>query len=698
MSLQLIGFLGFLFTALGFSALTLLLAVRRPSALLGRLFLAINALQAVWALAMGLAVTPYAPSAFFFATLEGMRTLGWTAFLVALIKGVFGGNKRIKNPGEANFSVSVPRIALAASVLVAFTAILVDILGEADQTTFLLKTMASVLGLVCLEQTYRATPIDQRWPIKLFMIAMVALFSFDLVMYSEALMFSRLNFQWWTARGYANFLLIPLLALTAVRNRDWKTQISVSRNMVFHSTALLFAGAYLVLASMAGYYVRFVGGNWGEVAQAVIVFASLVGLLLLVLSGAMRARLKVFLAKNFFNYRFDYRQEWLRLTDTLHSAKSEINQQGLPPEVLIKSLGRIIDSSGGALWLRKDGNFPMVGQVGLAHFRLDFDAKEPMLEFMTRRDWIVDLDEYRANRAGYESIVLPNDLLIDRHLWLLIPLTNTGQLEGILGLTRPLTKTALNWEVRDILKVAARQLASLISLQNAVESLVEARQFDSFNKMSAFVVHDLKNLVSQLSLLVKNASTHRHDPEFQKDMMDTVENVLERMQSLLMQLRLGTKPIEKPQVVALEDILVRAIASKKGLLPRPELSMSPEAKSAKVLAHPDRLERVLGHLIQNACEAMSGKVGKLEIKAETSPAKVSVAVTDNGAGMSVGFIQNQLFKPFHSTKNHGMGIGTFESREYLREIGATLTVTSQERVGTTFKIELATAPLKLLDQ
>jgi putative PEP-CTERM system histidine kinase len=693
MSLQVIGFFGFLLTALGFTALSLLLAVRRPTALLGRLFLGINLIQAVWAWTMALAFTRLSPPPYIFAAIEAIRTLGWTIFSVALVQGVFSRSLGAQKSQSEPFSLSVPRITLTAGVLISLTAVFVDLLGQTDQSTFILKTLASVVGLVCIEQTYRATAIERRWALKFLIIALAALFAFDLVMYSEALMFSRLNFNWWTARGYVNALLLPLIVVAAVRNRDWKTQVSVSRNMVFHSTALLIAGAYLVLASLAGYYVRFVGGNWGEVAQTVVVFGALVSLILVLLSGTMRARLKVFLAKNFFNYRFDYREEWLRLTDTLHSSKATESSQAISPETLIKSLGRIVDSTGGALWQRKDENFPLVGQVGLDHFRVDFEAEAPLLEFLIRRDWIIDLDEYRSNRAAYESINLPNDLLINKDLWVLIPLSNTGRLEGILGLNRPLSETVLNWEVRDILKVAARQIASLISLQSAVESLVQSRQFDSFNKMSAFVVHDLKNLVSQLALLVRNSSTHKHDPEFQQDMLETVENVLERMQGLLLQLRLGTKPIEKPQAILLGDLLSRAVRSKKGLKPVPTLIIPDDVCQVKILAHPDRLERVLGHLIQNACEAMHGTEGQLEISARaTSASRVSISVKDSGPGMSANFIQTQLFKPFNSTKPHGMGIGTFESREYLKEIGGALTVSSQERIGTTFKIELTTAP------
>jgi len=216
---------------------------------------------------------------------------------------------------------------------------------------------------------------------------------------------------------------------------------------------------------------------------------------------------------------------------------------------------------------------------------------------------------------------------------------------------------------------------------------VQARQFDSFNRMSAFVVHDLKNLVAQLSLLLKNAARHRDNPEFQRDMLETVENVLDRMQGLLMQLRVGTKPIEQPAPLMLAEVLAEAVESKRGIALQPELTVAESAKDLLVVAHRDRLERVIGHLVQNAIEATPSS-GSVRIEAGRDGQDVLVNVIDTGAGMSREFIDTQLFKPFSSTKEHGMGIGAFESREYIREIGGSLAVTSTEGRGTRFTVRL----------
>ncbi len=262
-----------------------------------------------------------------------------------------------------------------------------------------------------------------------------------------------------------------------------------------------------------------------------------------------------------------------------------------------------------------------------------------------------------------------------------------NELLGIVQLQRPMAPAPVNWEVRDVLKAAARQIAGYLAVRQAVEKLVEARQFDSFNRMSAFVAHDLKNLVAQLSLLTRNAARHRDNPDFQRDMLSTVQNVLERMQGLLLQLRVGDRPVEQAAPVPLGPILLAAIHAKHGLRPEPIVNIDAILNDAQVIAHADRLQRVIGHLIQNAAEATSSG-GSVTVRARPDGEYALIEVEDSGRGMSREFVETRLFKPFVSTKAHGMGIGAFESREYIRDLGGTLTIRSVEGVGSTFTIRL----------
>ncbi|MBN9460793.1 MAG: PEP-CTERM system histidine kinase PrsK [Burkholderiales bacterium] len=677
-----LGIAGFAAAAAAWLLLAGLLMARGTGGRHGRLLLAAMLMQVAWAGTMALALVPIGAAVVGAGIAEALRSLAWVVFLLQLIPAEARGVAGADESSERNRLV-----ALVAVVALAAASIAVDFLGAGLHLVFGTKTLLAVAGLVGLEQVYRNTPNARRWALKFMAIALAAMFGFDLLMYSDAMLYARMNGAWWISRGFANALLVPLMAVTVARNPQWKLDISVSRHVVFHSAALFGAGAYLVLVAAGGYYIRYFGGAWGEIAQALVVFGAVVGLLVVLMSGSIRARLRVFLSKHFFSYRFDYRDEWLRLARTLAEGDSaEGDAQDLPSRA-VRALLRPVESPGGGLWLREGDAYCFAAGVRHRGARPSVPADAPLVAFLRDRDWVIEIDEWRAHPERYDGLPIPTELHAQGEAWMIVPLPLGAELLGFMVLARPLAPLVVDWEVRDLLKTAGRQAASYLGVQRAVEELVQARQFESFNRMSAFVVHDLKNLVAQLGLMTKNAQRHRDNPEFQADMLATVENVMERMQGLLLQLRAGARPVEQPVAVPLADALAQAVAIKRGLRPEPSIELDDAVAQRSVLAHRDRLERVIGHLVQNAAEA-SGPSGMIRVRARRDGSDALIEVEDNGKGMSEDFVRSRLFRPFVSTKAHGMGIGTFESREYVRELGGSLDVESREGVGTVFRIRL----------
>jgi putative PEP-CTERM system histidine kinase len=579
------------------------------------------------------------------------------------------------------------RLTMALAASIATLQCMSMLLDLGPQLQYGTGLLAAILALLCVEQVYRNTVETARWAVKFLCLALFAMFVFEGVLYTDALLFGRFEYGWWAARGYANALIAPLVAISAARMPDWRLEMRLSRKVVFHSATLLASGIFLLAVSGIGYGLRFAGGAWGSVAQLVLLFAAAVGLLALIASGKLRARIKVLLNKHFFSYRYDYRNEWLKLTDLIAQPTQADDPQGSLAQRSLRGLAELVDSPASRLWLRNDAG-SWVDTV-----RRNLSEREPMAgdealpQFMADRNWIVDVHEWRAHPGRYDGLALPPWLTQDAQAWLMVPLVLHDQMIGFVQLQQPTSPIVLDWEVRDVLKTAGRQVAGYLAVQDTVEKLVQARQFDSFNRMSAFVVHDLKNLVAQLSLLLKNAARHRDNPEFQQDMLETVENVLERMQGLLRQLRVGTRPIEQAAPVDLLPALQAAIAAKRGHRIEPSLHIDHTVEAVEVVAHRDRLERVVGHLIQNALEATPAG-GSVRVSAQCERDTVQVEVTDTGRGMSREFIETKLFRPFSSTKEHGMGIGAFESREYIRELGGSLAVRSTEGTGTTFTLTL----------
>ncbi|WP_394488668.1 XrtA/PEP-CTERM system histidine kinase PrsK [Roseateles sp. BYS96W] len=555
----------------------------------------------------------------------------------------------------------------------------------------------AVMGLVLVEQVLRNAEVDARWNAKPFCLGLGGIFMFDLFVGSQAALFQSFDGDTVSVRSLVHAVAVPLLFVASRRQGDWRGKLHVSRAAIFHSAALLLIGGYLLVVAGVGYYVRFTGGQWGRALSVALVFVALVLLTLLLASGAMRARLRVYISKNFFSYRYDYREEWLRFTRLLAGSV----EPELTAETAVRALCNLVESPSGMLWLQRaaDGDFTQV-----AHWNLPAQVgAEPrdgsLASFLSRRSWIIDVEQWRARPEAYPGLELPDWLTGEARCWLIVPLLVHEALIGFAVLGRPRTVVELNWEVRDLLGTAASQASGYLAQAQATEALLEARKFDAFNRMSAFVVHDLKNIVTQLSLMMKNAKRLRDNPEFQQDMLDTVENSLEKMRQLMLQLRQGDKPHGVTSGVDLEQIARRLAEAAAGKGRALELELQPGVSTR---GHAERVERVLGHVVQNAFDAtpVAGRV-RLVLDAEGSQARVRVE--DSGCGMSEDFIQNRLFKPFQTTKAAGMGIGAHESYQYIQELGGKISVQSELNRGTTVTLLLplfhaqTQAPLTVLD-
>ncbi|MEY4413527.1 MAG: hypothetical protein RIQ53_820 [Pseudomonadota bacterium] len=538
----------------------------------------------------------------------------------------------------------------------------------------------AVLLLLLIEQLFRNQADGARWEVKPLSLGLGAMAAFDIYLFSQGMMFERIDADVLAVRGLVHAMTVPLLWLAVHRQKGWQRRLQFSRGAMFYSATLLVIGLYLVFIAGVGYYVRYFGGSWGGALQVALLFGALVGLVLTMASGTSRARFKVFLGKHFFRYRYDYRREWLRFTSMLASARS-------PQEVgatVVRGLADLVESPAGALWYRAVGD---EGHVQSAAWNFPvLDAVEPpdssLCTLMREREWIVTLPP-GSSRQQDGLVLLPWLQGLDQ-AWLVIPLLVGEQLMGFVVLARPRTAIELDWEVRDLLKTAARQAAGFLAQIHATEALLEARKFDAFNRMSAFVVHDLKNIITQLSLMMKNIDRHGHKPEFQQDMRLTIESSLEKMRQLMLQLREGAKPVGTASGVDLAQLLQRTqdMARQRGRELETDI-----VDRVSTRGHADRLERVVGHLVQNALDATPAS-GRVWVRLVQDAGRARLEVGDTGAGMSAEFIRNRLFRPFASTKQQGMGIGSYESHQYIRELGGSIDVKSELGQGTVMAVLL----------
>ena len=640
-------------------------------------------LTAAWSLLQLAYVETLAPTLLTVGNAVDVLRIGaWYAFVLLLNEGprvgtAVGEPRRITWLMPVGAALVVLGLLAQISVGLALTAF-----GDPGRLVLFDGLALAVFGLVLVEQLFRNLPEESRWSMKPLCLGLAGAFLFDLYFFGDALLFNRIDADAWSVRGLIHALVFPLLVVSTMRNRRWTLAIALSRRVVFHSAALMVTGVYLLFMAAAGYYVRYFGGSWGGALQVALMFAAFLALAAMAFSGSIRAKLRVIVSKHFFQFRYDYRDEWLRFTQAL-SARG--GQQELGQDV-IKGLADLLDSPGGGLWLR-DAPGRLFTHAARWNMPANSDtepADGEFIRFLRETGWVVNLEEFRSSPERYRGLRLPLWLSELPNAWLIIPLANGDDLIGFVVLATARARIEVNWEVNDLLKTAARQAATFLGQMQATEALLEARKFDAFNRMSAFVIHDLKNIVAQLSLMIKNAERHRENPEFQKDMLTTVEHSVERMKQLMLQLREGTTPVNAPHGVDLVAVIGRIQRAKSSQQPVPEIRLE-EKVAAR--GHEDRLERVIGHLVQNAIDA-TDKSGRVWITLSSRDGQALVEVGDTGHGMTQEFVRERLFKPFQTTKVTGMGIGAYESFQYVQELGGRIEVDSTPNEGTHVRLLL----------
>jgi putative PEP-CTERM system histidine kinase len=673
------GFATYLTGGAAFLVLSLLLLTSWRGRLQGALLVAAALLSALWCgfLAFALTASDVPLAGILAATI--VRDALWLAFLLRLL----GAGAGARLPSTLRYIVHPLWAALLAyTISTGFFPAVARALSAGAAVPVGGLFVLALIGLILIEQLYRNSPPSRRYAIKYLCIGLGAMFAYDIVLYSYALMFHRIVPVLWNARGLVNALVVPLIAVAAARNPKWSLDVFVSRRMVFYSTTLLGAGVYLVAVAAGGYYIRLYGGTWGTLAAVVFVFSGGVGLLMLLFSGRARARMRVFVSKHFFSYRYDYREEWLRLIETLARP-----MDGMPlSRRAIVALAQITDSPGGILFARGNPSFfkPVASWNMQAADNTAESADSGFARLLESRQWVFDTTDEHAEHAR----CAPRWLRALPRAWIVVPLLQDKDMTGFVVLARSRAARRLNWEDLDLLRTAGRQVASYLGHDESARKLAEARQFEGYNRLTAFVMHDLKNVVAQQSLMVDNAERHKQNPAFVDDMIKTVGNCVRRMNRLLDQLRRGeTKG--RPKRASAADLIKRAVGDVAAA--RPEPSIEATGDDIKVYVETDRFCAILGHIIRNAQDA-TGPSGQVAVALARDADNAIIEIRDDGEGMDANFIRERLFQPFYTTKSSkGMGVGAYQAREYVVSAGGGVDVSSEPGRGTTFAIRLPLA-------
>jgi len=678
-----LGFYGYLAAAIAYVFFATLLLFSWRESLQGKLLFIAVGISAIWS-AIAVKISLHQESyLLLYQVFEIVRYIAWYIFLLKLFDIAPSGEEQSR--GFQRFSRKALFISVGLASLFLINELLAKVFSLPGQ--FVLGITGNVLlalvGLALIEQLYRNSSARFRWATKYLFLGVGGIFAFDFYLYSDALLFRSIDQSLWDARGIVHLVAVPLLAISSARNKNWSLNVFVSREVVLNTTAIFAGGFYLLAMAAAGYYIREFGGSWGKFGQVLFISLAVVFLFVLVSSVQLRAQIKVFLGKHFYKNKYDYRLEWLRLTEDLGESANVHNHH----RTAIEAMAHIVDARSGLLWLCDENKrYRNVGAWHSSYHENVLDPDNSLIVFLSKKRFVINLRDIENHADEYENLCLPEWLNEIKHAWLIVPLHGVDELLGFVVLSNPLLLRAINWEDRDLLKTAAKQVSSYLMVLMTSAKLAESKQFEVFTRLSAYMVHDLKNIAAELNLVALNAKKFSDNPEFVADAFATVENASSDIDWLLEQLRNKKAHGEKIVEVNISDIITQVVATKQHGLPAPQYEAI--KTSAVVSLDKSRLSNVLAHLIDNAQQATEDD-GEILIVLSESAGFCLIEIKDNGQGMDESFIHNRLFKAFDTTKgNAGMGIGMYESREFIRQLGGDIIVQSKPGKGSIITLQI----------
>ena len=597
-----------------------------------------------------------------------------------------------------------PRVIIITTCsLCAYLLIMITLYGSSNLVInnamiYTLLTLATLCVLFA-ENLYRHARNQKR--ARILAISIGVLFSYDIYIFSNLILIGNTSIELWQARGLASGGVVVFIllsgALSSYRFTLPGTRLAISKPLIFTTSSMAIAASFLLLMSTFAYFVRLYGGNWGAVFQALLLFLSILIVIVVFSSKSLRARLYVWINKNFFEHKYNYRSEWKHINQILSQPISE--KKFL--QIAMEASSSVYKNDSAIVFLEKHGRFKLAGNIGteLNLQDLTFDADSEFIRIMEEKNWIFFPTYSGSEGLDVYNTLIPEPLNKLETLFLILPLPSNGSLIGFVLLQdtssdENVSHKALliTWEDLELLRMVSQTIANYVSNHLAIEQLVESRQFDVFNKLSTYIMHDLKNLVAQQALVVENAKKHGDNPEFILDAIKTIDSSVARMNRLIGKLQ--QKPTDHSIILKnknVGEIIRHIIGECSDRKPAPQMEILSDTHE-EIIAQidEDAMMAILRHLIRNAQDATTddGWV-KVQVSISEDHKNLFVDIRDNGHGMDAEFIKNRLFQPFDSTKTGtGMGIGVHQSKHFIESMGGAIMVQSEERKGTTFRIDL----------
>lgn len=599
-----------------------------------------------------------------------------------------GGTKDGHHPNRGGMLVPVAGvIALALGIL--------QLSGTGNAIFFGLigQVGLAVIGLFLIENLYQASRPNALWSTKHLLIGAGTIFAYDLFFYTDALLLLRVDSTFRAAQPIIAVLAVPLILVSARRLNEISINLPVSRGLLVSTTALLASGTYILCVAAIAYLIRGLGWTWGPTLQLIFLIGAAMVLVVLLSSTSLRHGGRRFIERNLFTFAYDYRREWLRLVESMAATNDDLSLD----QRALKAATTLMDADGAVLFLRgPSGQFQY--KTGL---NVVLDGRAPatppvsLLAALSPERTAVVFGQAETMPAGLEhQTEVARWLAAFRGSWIALALLAQNELVGVILITRPRMQRRLSWEDLDLLSIFSHQLGSYLTVEQLARHVAEAEHFDRMSKHVTFVAHDLKNVISQLSLVLQQATHHAHNPAFVSDTFLTIGDAVERMKRLMQRVQQGADqtPLTAVDLSALvKDLEARGQCD----------GLSGWCENLVVKADASVLSALLDHIIDNArgaYEADPAADVSVMIALRQEGDTAVIEVIDQGRGMTRAFVETELFKPFTSTKQTGFGIGMYQCRDWIERWLGRLDVESEPGRGTTVRMVLPLAQASYSEQ
>ncbi len=546
-------------------------------------------------------------------------------------------------------------------------------LEQASFYVYLYISLMYIISIGNLESTLRNSIHSEQWRIKIALLGIGIVFVFLMIYASQGLLYKMIDIRNISMRNIG-----ICLGTVFILYSEWKrksNEVLISRKIVFRSVVAVISGLYFIGLGIAREGNRVFGGSFTQSVIMILTITLFCGGIAILLSQSLRRTVMIWIQRNFYNEKYDYRLQWMQFSEHLSRA---VDYNSFIDATLISfcdTFGRL-----GAIYIPVDTEYPnSMGQS----FYYEVD-KNSELDF-TDKDFL-----HLLHSDPKPLFVTPNDLknfsaqslmlLLKMQIGIVLPIHASDSPEGLLLLGHPINgKEKYDNEDFELMEAMGRQIGLSAKSFRVSEEKALNREIKAFDKLGTFVLHDIKNQVYTLSLLSNNARNFIADPEFQKDMLETLSNTVGKMKILISQLahlpNAGDLQLEK---VYLKD-LAQKVASQ---IPNARINISGE--NPAIIADSDQIAKVFLNLYLNAIEAKEDSDIKVTIDFEDkSPV---FHVEDMAGGLAPEVVEAGVFKAFNTTKPRGMGIGLYHSRKILEAHGAKISVNNRPNEGCTFTI------------